>query len=305
MLFRSNKEVDLKDNAPKVKAADGWKFTGWSKDLKGKFTEDTTITAEYKKLENIEPGTDPKPSEEYVKVTFKLGEHGKEFADGDSSFYVKKNVEVELKGPKVLPKDGYKFTKWNKDLKGKFTEDTEITAQYEELKAEERIVTYKADDKIVGIEYVESGKTPANVPDAPAKEGHKFIGWQKDGTGDIYTKDALEKIKISENTTYVAKYEEIAKEEYAVNFVVDGKVVKTAKVTKGNTLTEVPEDPKVDGYKFKGWQKDGAGKVYDKDTLKDLAIKGDTVFVASLEKEVKDEDIVVPDEPSDPKPSEE
>ena len=166
-------------------------------------------------------------------------------------------------------------------------------------------MTYKADDKIVGIEYVESGKTPANVPDAPAKEGRKFIGWQKDGTGDIYTKDALEKIKISENTTYVAKYEEIAKEEYAVSFVVDGKVVKTAKVTKGNTLTEVPEDPKVDGYKFKGWQKDGAGKVYDKDTLKDLAIKGDTVFVASLEKEVKDEDIVVPDEPSDPKPSEE
>ena len=54
-------EVDLKDNAPEVKPADGWKFTGWSKDLKGKFTEDTTITAEYKKLENIEPGTDPKP----------------------------------------------------------------------------------------------------------------------------------------------------------------------------------------------------------------------------------------------------
>ena len=121
---KKNKEVDLKDNAPKVKPADGWKFSKWSKDLKGKFTEDTTITAEYKKLENIEPGTDPKPSEEYVKVTFKLGEHGKEFADGDSSFYVKKNVEVELKGPKVLPKDGYKFTKWNKDLKGKFTEDT-------------------------------------------------------------------------------------------------------------------------------------------------------------------------------------
>ena len=84
------------------------------------------ITTEYKKLENIKPGTDPKPSEEYVKVTFKLGEHGKEFADGDSSFYVKKNVEVELKGPKVLPKDGYKFTKWNKDLKGKFTKSQKM-----------------------------------------------------------------------------------------------------------------------------------------------------------------------------------
>ena len=54
-------------------------------------------------------------------------------------------------------------------INAEFTEDTEITAQYEELKAEERVVTYKADDKIVGIEYVESGKTPTNVPDAPAK----------------------------------------------------------------------------------------------------------------------------------------
>ena len=78
-------------------------------------------------------------------------------------------------------------------------------------------MTFKADGKIVRVDYVEEGKTPANVPDAPAKEGHKFIGWQKDGMGDIYTKEALENIKITENTTYVAKYEEVAAEQYAVD----------------------------------------------------------------------------------------
>ena len=86
-------------------------------------------------------------------------------------------------------------------------------------------MTFKADDKIVKVDYVEEGKTPTNVPEAPAKEGHKFIGWQKDGTGDIYTKEALKKIKITENTTYVAKYEEVTSEQYLVSFVVDGAVV--------------------------------------------------------------------------------
>ena len=112
----------MSDKAPKVKAAEGWKFTGWSKDLKGKFTEDTTITAEYKKLENIEvpdKPTDPKPSEEYVRITFAKGEHGT--LEGKTVVDVKKNVEVDLKdnAPEVKPADGWKFTGWSKDLNGK------------------------------------------------------------------------------------------------------------------------------------------------------------------------------------------
>ncbi len=301
---KNNVEVDLKDNAPKVKAADGYRFSGWSKDLKGKFAEDTTITAEYKKLENIEPGTDPKPSEEYVKVTFNLGEHGKEFTGGDTSFYVKNNVEVDLKdnAPKVKAADGYKFSGWSKDLKGKFTEDTEITAQYEELKAEERIVTYKANDKIVGIEYVESGKTPANVPDAPAKEGHRLIGWQKDGTGDIYTKDALGKVKISENATYVAKYEEVSAGHKLVIFAVDGKIVDIQKVVSGKKLEKVPEEPKVEGYTFEGWKMEGTNNIYSADRVKDLEINKDTTFVASLKKNAQP---AMPDgkKPEQPKPA--
>ena len=229
-------------------------------------------------------------------MTFNLGEHGKEFISGDSSFYVKKNVEVELKGPKVLPEDGYKFTKWNKELTGKFTVDTEITAEYEALKPGERTVTFKAGDKIVGIEYVESGKSLANVPVAPAKEGHKFIGWQRDGKGDIYTKEALGKVKISEDATYVAKYEEVPAGQNLVIFTVDGKVVDIQKVVSGKKLEKVPEEPKIEGFTFEGWKMEGTDNIYSADKVKELEINKDTTFVASLKKKAE------PAKPDDKKP---
>ena len=126
----------MSGNAPKVRPAAGWKFTGWSKNLKGKFTEDTTITAQYKELENIEvpdDPTDPKPSEEYVRITFAKGDHGT--LEGKTAVDVKKNKEVDLsdKAPKVKATAGWKFTGWSRNLKGKFAVDTTITAQYKEL----------------------------------------------------------------------------------------------------------------------------------------------------------------------------
>ena len=77
--------------------------------------------------------TDPKPTEEYVRITFAKGDHGT--LEGKTVVDVKKNVEVDLKGnaPKVRPAAGWKFTGWSKDLKGKFAVDTTITAQYKEL----------------------------------------------------------------------------------------------------------------------------------------------------------------------------
>ena len=115
---KKNTEVDLSGKAPKVKAADGWKFSGWSKNLKGKFAVDTTITAQYKELENIEvpdKPTDPKPSEEYVRIIFAKGEHG--ILEGNTAVDVRKNTEVDLSGkaPKVKAADGWKFTGWSKN----------------------------------------------------------------------------------------------------------------------------------------------------------------------------------------------
>ena len=91
-------------------------------------------------------------------------------------------------------------------------------------------------------------------------------------------------------------------EQYLVRFVVDGAVVHSESVAKNGTLAKVPDNPKVSGYTFEGWQKDGAGKLYSKAELEALAVKENVTFIAKLEKE---KNIVVPDDPDTPKPSEE
>ena len=46
------------------------------------------------------------------------------------------------------------------------------------------------------------------MPDKlPEKEGYKFVGWQKNAEGIVYLKSALEKLRITEDTRFVAKYE--------------------------------------------------------------------------------------------------
>ena len=64
-----------------------------------------------------------------------------------------------------------------------------------------------------------------------------------DGKGDTYTKDALGKVKISENATYVAKYEEVPAGHKLVIFAVDGKVVDIQKVVSGKKPRVAPHDP--------------------------------------------------------------
>lgn len=65
-------------------------------------------------------------------VTFSAGDHGKLSETGHKSYYVNPNKETDLSSdaPTVKAKTGYKFSKWNHELKGKFTSDTTITAQY-------------------------------------------------------------------------------------------------------------------------------------------------------------------------------
>ena len=162
-------------------------------------------------------------------------------------------------------------------------------------------MTFEADGRTLRVDYVEEGDTLGNVPEAPAKEGHKFIGWQESGVGNVYTGEAIKNIKITQNKLYIAKYEEVASGQHMVRFVVDGTVVHIESVVNNGKLSEVPDNPNVSGYIFRGWQKDGAGKLYSKAELKNLAVKGDLTLVAKLEKE---EDIMVPETPDTPKPSE-
>ena len=64
--------------SPAVVSKKNYKFTGWDKALKGSFNEDTVISAQFVKLNNVIVPDDPSEPvpENYVKVTFDKGGNG-------------------------------------------------------------------------------------------------------------------------------------------------------------------------------------------------------------------------------------
>ena len=134
---------------------------------------------------------------------------------------------------------------------------------------------------------------PKNVPE---KAGHKFIGWQKDGSGDTYLNSALSQLKITEDSKFVANYQKLETEKFLVTFENDGIISVVEKVAKGASVTTVPADPTETGKVFMGWKIEGKGPGYSKEAVKKLPIKKETAFVASF----RDGTDVIPSNPDEP-----
>ena len=110
-----NKNVNLE--APEVTPNPGLKFTGWNKRTQGKFTEDTTITAQYRVLKDVESTDQPRPAG-YAKVTFDKGLYGLTLL-GETSFYVKiaqSTVDLSDFAPTAIGQPGYSFNGWDRFL---------------------------------------------------------------------------------------------------------------------------------------------------------------------------------------------
>ena len=94
---------------------------------------------------------------------------------------------------------------------------------------------------VLKTEAVSYGEA-ATAPGAPSVEGYNFVGWDKEFnnvTSDLEVKALYEKIEI-----------------FTVNFIdKNGNILKSEKVEKGGAAT-APTAPSVDGYLFKGWDKE-------------------------------------------------
>ena len=104
-------------------------------------------------------------------------------------------------------------------------------------------VTFKALDKVLSTQEVESGK--AAIAPKVEIEGYNFKGWDKEFnnvTSDLVVNAILEEIVIEET-------------KYVVRFLVDGVEVSRQEV-KENEGAIAPADPVKEGYDFKGWDKD-------------------------------------------------
>lgn len=135
--------------------------------------------------------------------------------------------------------------------------------------ADKLVATFIYDGAIYALQRYENGAT-VSIEDPVSTEDVKFLGWTKDGA-DV----DLTNYVITESVTFEAK---LAKSS-AVTFTVKGETVNSQRITYGSTVSDVPENPDVYGYTFKGWSKDGVNVI---DVTSDV-IESTTEYVALFE----------------------
>ena len=227
VYVKQNKEVDLSEKAPKIKANDGYTHIGWDKPLKGTFTEASEINAKYTDPSEIST----KPVAGFKHITFKDGEHVKLEKDAVKEYWVNPDKVVSVPAPDVTVDAGYLHIGWSTNLTQKFTKDTEISP----VSMESTDVTPNENGNYTEIKFLAgnhgqlvglNGKAsyslwanPKKVvtiqpPQIDANRGWQLTGWLKSGdTADKLVKvgDAIKGQFPKESGTvqYTAQYKKM------------------------------------------------------------------------------------------------
>ena len=199
-----------------------------------KITKDLTYTAQYKFTKDVVPQGPgegkPVVPDNYLKVTFKEGDHGIISASQTTIYWVNPDKEVTLTAPAVTANADYKHTAWKynvnsqdkttsgtdatKTVKDTFTADTDITAQYKKkvVDTEEPKVpgTNTPDSDYVKVDFkaethgkIKDGETSVywvlkneivelKTPAVEAKANYAFKEW-KEPVQTSYKKDTTHK----------------------------------------------------------------------------------------------------------------
>ena len=199
--------------APEAPAKEGYTFAGWQNMPETMPAHDIEVVGSY-------------TANKYV-LTYKV--------DGEEY----KKVEVDF-GTTLTPepnpvKEGYTFSGWQGLPETMPAHDVEVTGTFS-------INSYKAVFKI-GEDVIDT-KTivygdAVTAPEAPAKEGYTFAGWQnKPETMPAHDIEVVGSYTVN---------------KYALTYKVDGEEYKKVEVDFGTTLTPEP-NPVKEGYTFSGWQ---------------------------------------------------
>ena len=226
VYVKKNKEVDLSDKAPKIKAKDGYTHIGWDKPLKGSFADTTEINAKYTDPSEIST----KPVAGFKHITFKDGDHVKLEKDAVKEYWVNPNKVVSVPAPDVVVDAGYLHIGWSANLTQKFTADTTIKP----TSMESTDVTPKQNDNYTEIKFLagKHGKlvgvtgttyslwaNPDKVvtiqpPQIDADQGWQLTGWKNLATSDIVNVGDAIKGQFPKNgntpVQYQAQYSDLA-----------------------------------------------------------------------------------------------
>lgn len=223
VYVKQNKEVDLTEKAPKIKANEGYVHTGWDKPLKATFAAATDITATYNDPKDISTT----PVEGFKHITFADGDHVKIAEGAVKEYWVNPDKVVSLPAPDVTVDAGYMHIGWTANLTQKFTADTTIKP----TSMESTDVTPNKNDNYTEIKFVAGNhgklvglndtrtyslwvnpdkEVTIQPPQIDANQGHKLIGWMNSKTHDVVkVGDAIKgQFPKAEGTVqYIAQYD--------------------------------------------------------------------------------------------------
>lgn len=254
-----NKQVTVP--APTVTPATGYKFDKWDKALTQKFTDNTTIKAEYKELGDIIPQEKKDGSDKpkgYVTVKF---EAVNGTLSGTTVYYVNPNKEVDLTNTAnaITKRPNVGFTAdggtWDRKLKATFKEGDVLRFTFKELPDVVEITdgktrpegyvrvdvipTYFAKNPTIKSYWV-NPTTEVTIPPMaiqPLNDSVKFLGWDQPFTQQF-----------KYHTNIVAKFERVSKPTPGgpggyypggYGFIVGKTTEKIVKVPDNSYLKEV------------------------------------------------------------------
>ena len=199
--------------APEAPTKEGYTFAGWQNKPETMPAHDIEVIGSY--------------TVNKYALTYKV--------DGEEY----KKVEVDF-GTTLTPepnpvKEGYTFSGWQGLPETMPAHDVEVTGTFS-------INSYKAvfkiGDDVIDTKTIVYGDA-VTAPEAPAKEGYTFAGWQN-------MPETMPAHDIEVIGSYTAN-------KYVLTYKVDGEEYKKVEVDFGTIITPEP-DPEKEGYTFSGWQ---------------------------------------------------
>jgi uncharacterized repeat protein (TIGR02543 family) len=200
-------------NAPENPSKEGYTFSGWQGLPNTMPAEDVTVTANF--IMNGYTLTYVVDGEVYRTYAYEYG---------------------STITPEQAPqKEGHTFSGWSEIPGTMPAEDVTITGSFTVNKY---LVTFKIGEEVIQADSLTYGSTIV-APNAPAKEGHTFKGWE-----------GLPETVPADDVTATGAYEV---NKYKLTYILDGEVYEEQMVEYGTSITP-PQVEEKEGHTFSGWK---------------------------------------------------